>query len=336
MRKLTLHIIQEKECRRFVVTNNAGKMFIITEVLYIILDLKHRQALSDQAIANYLNSTYLTYNYTATEIDEIIAEAMKRITDHPVPGKKRRSSSYIYFRFPLLSKRQLPIICNPLRGLFACKVLLGLSVLSTVICLVFFYNEGEVSALLHPEQKLAKMTIFNLVISYFSFLLIILIHEIGHASAVLASGMEPKEIGFGIYLIFPVLYTDVSETWALESGKRTVIDFAGIYFQLLVNLILIAGYHLFSHHPLVFILICANTTSLVCSLNPFFRYDGYWLYSDYFGLHNLKKRSWELLKIIAYRRSPVRLHPRPLVCYAFLNLFFWISLYMKVVLLIIY
>src|SRR5678815_3557493 len=37
------------------------------------------------------------------------------------------------------------------------------------------------------------------------------IHETGHASALVSYGCKQTEIGFGIYLYFPVLYTDVSD-----------------------------------------------------------------------------------------------------------------------------
>lgn len=42
------------------------------------------------------------------------------------------------------------------------------------------------------------------------------IHELGHASACKHFGLKHGGIGFGLYLNFPVLYTDVTEIWKLN------------------------------------------------------------------------------------------------------------------------
>lgn len=58
-------------------------------------------------------------------------------------------------------------------------------------------------------------------------------HEFGHAAALVRHGGKKPEIGVGVYVIFPVMHTDVSEAWRLSRKKRIQIDVSGIYFQLL-------------------------------------------------------------------------------------------------------
>lgn len=41
-------------------------------------------------------------------------------------------------------------------------------------------------------------------------------HELGHASACKYFEVKHGGIGFGLYLNFPVLYTDVTEVWKLN------------------------------------------------------------------------------------------------------------------------
>lgn len=60
------------------------------------------------------------------------------------------------------------------------------------------------------------------------------VHEIGHASACRHFGVKHGGIGFGLYLTFPVFYTDVSEIWKLKRTERIVVNMAGVYFQLIL------------------------------------------------------------------------------------------------------
>ena len=51
---------------------------------------------------------------------------------------------------------------------------------------------------------------------------------------------------FGIYIYYPVLYTDVSKAWKLSRQRRALIDVGGVYFQsvfqfLLLSLFFVSG-----------------------------------------------------------------------------------------------
>ena len=65
------------------------------------------------------------------------------------------------------------------------------------------------------------------------------IHETGHASALVSNGCTQTEIGFGIYIYYPVLYTDV-EAWKLSRQRRALIDVGGVYFQSVFQLLLLS------------------------------------------------------------------------------------------------
>ncbi len=57
-------------------------------------------------------------------------------------------------------------------------------------------------------------------LGYLLFLLSIVIHEFGHAGASVKYGASPAGIGFALYLIFPVFYSDVTVSWKLKSKQR--------------------------------------------------------------------------------------------------------------------
>jgi len=111
-------------------------------------------------------------------------------------------------------------------------------------------------------------------------------HELGHASACGKFGLKAGSIGFGFYLFMPVFYADVSNTWSLSPRKRIIINIAGMYFQLLISCLLVLIY-LFTSNEWMLYASLVNIISFLPNLNPFVRYDGYWILSDLLGMNNI-------------------------------------------------
>ena len=112
------------------------------------------------------------------------------------------------------------------------------------------------------------------------------IHELGHASACKYLNINQDGIGVGLYLIFPVLYTNVSNIWNLSRNKRLLVNIAGVYFQFIFLIITIIIF-IFTQNNLLKYLIHIININILVTLNPFFRFDGYWIVSDILGVPNL-------------------------------------------------
>jgi len=121
------------------------------------------------------------------------------------------------------------------------------------------------------------------------------IHETGHASALVSCGCKQTEIGFGIYLYYPVLYTDVSEAWKLSRHQRAMIDMAGVYFQSVFQLLLL-GLFFVNGSPVLIYFFLFTDLIMFRTMNPFLRMDGYWLVADLFGIFNLREQSTKVIK----------------------------------------
>ena len=121
------------------------------------------------------------------------------------------------------------------------------------------------------------------------------IHEMGHASALVSYGCKHTEIGFGVYIYYPVLYTDVSEAWKLSRQRRAMIDVAGVYFQSVFQLFLVSLF-LIKPSPVFIYFFLFNDLIMFRTMNPFLRMDGYWLVADLFGIFNLREQSTNLIK----------------------------------------
>ena len=127
-----------------------------------------------------------------------------------------------------------------------------------------------------------------------------LLHELGHSSACAYYDASPGEIGIGLYLRYFVFYSDVTDVWRLPRTQRAMVDFGGIYFQLIFIPILFVFYFITSSSVFLYSILL-NYGSALFNLNPIFRFDGYWLFSDIAGVPNLRKRSLEILKYFTKR-----------------------------------
>jgi putative peptide zinc metalloprotease protein len=121
------------------------------------------------------------------------------------------------------------------------------------------------------------------------FMVSMFAHELGHASASMRYGVPVRDIGFGLYVIYPVFYSDVTAAWRLTRRQRVVIDLAGVYFQLLVGTAYLLVYRLTGWE--IFYLAAASIFLLgLFALLPIFKFDGYWLLTDLLGVVNLSRQ----------------------------------------------
>lgn len=127
-----------------------------------------------------------------------------------------------------------------------------------------------------------------------------LIHEFGHAAAANKFGISTGGIGLGLYINFPVFYTDVTNIWKLPVLQKCIVNIAGIYFQLLILVPIIIAHQITGIEIFRYFIVATNFSFLL-NLNPFFRFDGYWLISDITGVPNLRKKSREFFSYIIKR-----------------------------------
>jgi putative peptide zinc metalloprotease protein len=116
-----------------------------------------------------------------------------------------------------------------------------------------------------------------------------LAHELGHASASMRFGAPARDIGFGLYLVFPVFYSDVTSAWRLTRRQRVVIDLAGVYFQFVVGTAYLIIYRLTGWGSFYTSAVTIFVLALVVVL-PIFKFDGYWLLTDLLGVENLSRQ----------------------------------------------
>jgi len=115
------------------------------------------------------------------------------------------------------------------------------------------------------------------------------LHEFGHAAACHYSGARPGVVGVGIYLIWPVFFTDVTDAYRLARTGRLRTDLGGIYCNAVFVCGLACAYAITGYEVFLAAAVLQHVTVLN-QLLPWMRFDGYYVISDLTGVPDILQR----------------------------------------------
>ncbi|MFE0201635.1 hypothetical protein ACFW0I_38830, partial [[Kitasatospora] papulosa] len=156
-------------------------------------------------------------------------------------------------------------------------------VLSAALCVDvwLFAVHGAIAPVLQVlEQPVLMLAVFALIVASLVF------HEFGHASACRYGGARPGSIGCGLFLIWPSMYTEVTDVYRIGRAGRIRTDLGGIYFNVVFVLGLALAYVL-TGQPLFLAAIYLVHFEILEQLLPVVRLDGYYILGDLAGIPDL-------------------------------------------------
>ena len=141
----------------------------------------------------------------------------------------------------------------------------------------------------------------NLFLLYGTFVVIKLLHELGHAFACRRFGGECHELGVMLLVLIPTPYVDASTAWSFPSKwQRVFVGAAGMIVELFVAALCAFVWHFTNPaaYPIVSQLaynamFVASVSTIIFNANPLLRYDGYYILSDILEIPNLRQKSTE-------------------------------------------
>jgi putative peptide zinc metalloprotease protein len=127
------------------------------------------------------------------------------------------------------------------------------------------------------------------------------VHEMGHALTAKRYGCRVPSMGIALLVLWPVLYTDVTETWKLVSRReRLAVGLAGVVAELAFAVFATLAWSFLPDGPVrgaAFILATSSWIStLLLNLSPFMRFDGYFVLSDWLEMPNLHARAFAIAR----------------------------------------
>ena len=223
---------------------------------------------------------------------------------------KKIVHNYLFFRIPLVRPQRFLDIAWPLVSpLFSRQAAIIFAAIA-ILSLYLVSRQWETFA----TTFLGFLTLDGLLVYGLSLALIKTLHELGHAFMARKYSVEVPVIGIAFLVLFPILYTDTTGAHALKSrAERLNIDLAGVYAELALASLCTFLWVLLPDGPLRSIAFSTATlswvTSIAVNLNPFMRFDGYYVLSDLTGIENLQQRGfalarWRLRELLFYLGDP--------------------------------
>ena len=197
----------------------------------------------------------------------------------------------------VIPERLVGVAAGFLRPLFLPPVLVG-ALAGLVAVDAWLLGHGRIPGvkelLLQPGLVLALVGITLLGGAF---------HELGHATASRYGGAKPGRIGAGVYLIWPVFYNDLNDSYRLSRAGRLRADLGGVYFNALFILVLAAGYGLTGTKVLL-VAIVVQHLAVLQQFVPFLRLDCYYIVSDLAGVPDLFGRIRPVMASLLPGRAP--------------------------------
>ncbi len=264
---------------RFLLSCN-GQYYEASLAVVELVEMLQQYQAEEEGIAAYIHSK--EGKYTSEQVRQAIDKFVMPLF---VVKKKKRT---FLFEKELFSATVIDKFSDTFSFLFN-KVYMMIVLAATIVLNIYFFLVTDDLLLFNYRVNIyiiVGLFLFMLVSSFF--------HELGHASACKYFGLHHGGIGFGLYINFPVLYTDVTEVWKLNRMQRCVVNIAGVYFQCYWLIALLVAFLLTNNEMLRYLILIMNLGFLI-TMNPFFKFDGYWIASDVLGVPNLRDRSLELI-----------------------------------------
>jgi putative peptide zinc metalloprotease protein len=278
------------------------RRYVVPVKLLNLLSLLRRPLERDEAVP--LMAEQSSGEYTKEQLDRLVDEFLvprKLLIDTDAPQghvvAAPRLDRYLFFKVRFLKENAVRPIAHSLQWLFNPSVYRFL--ISLIVAThVWFY------AVLMREHVPQLNALSNenalWVVVLFSFSGII--HEFGHAAALMRFGGRGAEIGFAFYICFAALFVDLSDAWKLGRRERVVVDLSGMYFQSILLVFAAACYASTGWIVLAYCFVFTDI-QIAANLNPLLRLDGYWAIADALGIPNLRSRSLRYLLLPIRKRT---------------------------------
>lgn len=146
----------------------------------------------------------------------------------------------------------------------------------------------------------------NLMLLWFCYPVVKLLHELGHGIAIRRLGGQVHEMGVMLLVLVPVPYVEASATAAFPGkGARMLVGAAGVLTELFLAgaaMLVWAMVEPGMVRAVCFnVALIAGVSTLIFNGNPLMRFDGYYVFADWVEIPNLGQRAYAYLGYLVQR-----------------------------------
>ena len=194
-----------------------------------------------------------------------------------------------------------PNVTNAVTGFF--KVLYFPPVLALVLAAAAAAHAWLY--LVHGVGKSVHDVLYSpglILILFVAFVLSAAFHEIGHGAGLRYGGGTVRAMGAGLYLVYPVFYTDITDAYRLGRGGKLRTSLGGFYFNLIFSLGVL-GLYAVTHAEFLLIVMALIDLEIIYQMLPFVRMDGYWILADLTGIPDFFSQMGAFVRSIFGKRE---------------------------------
>lgn len=227
------------------------------------------------------------------DITPALGELFLRSNRRDKAQRSGRWKNPLALRFPLWDPNNFLDRTWPLVSPLLTRTALSISLLSIMLALFL--------ALSHwPKIQHAVVTqglqFYSVGLMCIAYVLMKLLHELGHAYAVKRQGGEVHDMGLTLLMLLPLPYVDATASAAFRHKRhRALVAAMGIIVELQVSAL--ALFLWLAVEPglvrdlALNIMLIGGVSTLLFNGNPLLRYDAYYVLADLLGIPNMAQRS---------------------------------------------
>jgi putative peptide zinc metalloprotease protein len=286
----------------YLIRRPDGQVVQVSRLLYLVV--RHAEPNRDLAEIGRRVGHEMELRITADQIRYLLDEKLHPLgvvtgPDGRLPRLERVQPLFgLRHRVGVIRPRAVRGIARVFSPLFLPPVIAALvaTLLAFDAWLVASHGIGRGLSTVIQKPSLALLLFF---LAYAS----LAFHEFGHAAACRYGGGKPGAIGVGIYVVWPVFYTDVTDSYRFDKRGRLRTDLGGVYFNGIFALVLAGLYLATGFEPLLLAVLSQHLLVLDQFL-PWLRLDGYYVVADLVGVADLFARIRPVMKSLMPGRRP--------------------------------
>ena len=259
-----------------------GDFVQLTELLYRILEQIDGERKLDQIAAGATDSTkwIVSGQLITSKLMPlgIVAQPDGTITPRAAGTSSGLTPLDVNMRVKVIGPRVIEPVTGVLQYLFFPPIVVAVLLGAAAAHLWLYRERGLLGAFLDALYTPGVLLILLGVV-----LASALFHEFGHASALRYGGGHARRMGAGFYAVFPVFFTDATDSYRLGRWARVRTGLGGVYFHLIFALAVMA-FALVTGNEFLLIAVLLINLEIVHQFIPFLRLDGYWILTDLTGV----------------------------------------------------
>lgn len=221
-------------------------------------------------------------------------------TPPPPPKRKFNPMQLLYFRIPLFNPDfWLTQKIDKIRWIWSQFFTIVLILFLTFSGIIGYSQKSEI--ILMGEQLINNAGGSLIIPLGLLTLLVVTLHELGHAFTLKHYGGIVPEIGLLMIMFMPAAYTNTTDSYCLvKRYQRVLVVAAGVLVQLIIAAIGLLLWNWSNPSSVLYtasyLLMSAALLTVALNLNPLSKFDGYYLMVALTGINNLRSRSFRFYK----------------------------------------